>query len=415
MKLLRSGLLSFLSGVMLATAMPAWSQNPGFSCRQFLEGSLAATSIKEPKLKRSFRLFKEARFRKKYVEIVEKLQRGDEVVLPSGARYLIHSVLGQGDTTKIFDIGDGLALRLPIHGTSKKGDFDTRKAFASVQGFYELQRELSADGVHVIEMDERRSEPPFALIVKKETFQFTAAEFFDPRSKIRAKLSPMDILLTEDRFIQFMISTWHFTNIGDVFTRQIGYNGREWVLFDFNQFEGFGHSPLRSFSQKDIIMSTRTLELDQGEALIEQLPPQIEIRATEQINAFRAKMAAHGSWFERSPEMTTTALELIDRVMPDPLPANFHAVFHTQSTSFQRDFESNESLEPTMALTHFQKLQGLSEFSIYRALENDHKPVLIYILKKASADSWKHLESLADEAKRNHRPYLLGDDFILFH
>jgi hypothetical protein len=113
--------------------------------------------------------------------------------------------------------------------------------------------------------------------------------------------------------------------------------------------------------------------------------------------------------------MTTTALELIDRVMPDPLPANFHAVFHTQSTSFQRDFESNESLEPTMALTHFQKLQGLSEFSIYRALENDHKPVLIYILKKASADSWKHLESLADEAKRNHRPYLLGDDFILFH
>jgi hypothetical protein len=125
-------------------------------------------------------------------------------------------------------------------------------------------------------------------------------------------------------------------------------------------------------------------------------------------------MAARGSWFERSPEMTTTVLELIDRVMPDPLPANFHAVFHTQDPLFQRDVESNDSFEPTMVLTHFQKVHDHPEFSIYQALENDNKPVLIYILKKASADSWKRLDYLADEAKRNHRPYLLGDDFILF-
>jgi hypothetical protein len=168
-----------------------------------------------------------------YNEIVRKLGLGDEVVFSDGRKYRIEAKLGSESTTRVFDVGGGKAIRVPIQ--QGRSPLMIRGDFADfIDSYLEGYPTLRDRGVSVVKVYLEESLPREVVVVEKLNVRFHLDEFL--RKDFKKRVTPEEYERLWAEFTEFARSTWAFRNIGDMREGQIAYTSRGWVLFDFTRY-----------------------------------------------------------------------------------------------------------------------------------------------------------------------------------
>lgn len=192
-----------------------------------------------------------------------------------GESFVFKKFLGAGETTFVVETMDGKALRIPL----------LPEYSGFINEFYELQGALFANGVRVIGLDRELSRPPRFLVVAKEEFQYTLADFLENRNLYGQELNSTakERAKVLEKLKDFARTTWRFDFIGDFNETQLGYNGNEWILFDF------AHNvyPVKNAQQRRNIFSPQVFD----DHIHETVPQEIYKELEKVILAERRKMA----------------------------------------------------------------------------------------------------------------------------
>jgi hypothetical protein len=168
-----------------------------------------------------------------YNEAIALIQPGDRIQL-DGKTATIYSILGNGNTTKIYDIGRGLALRLPISLGYFRGTTDY-KTFISE--FYKGYEFLQKTGIRIVRVSRELSRPPKYLVVEKVETKFSLRDYVSGMVYV----SEYERDLANQQLIQFARSTAALRQIGDFHIDQLRWTGREWILMDYTSGNQIAH------------------------------------------------------------------------------------------------------------------------------------------------------------------------------
>lgn len=361
---------------------------------------------------RNILLFENGTFSKDYFKIAKNIEAGDWFQLPSGRTVQVHEILGHGQLTKVLDIGDGWVLRIPI----AENEVYTKD---SIKGFIKLQKELKSEGIRVVDIDHSRSEPPYAIFVRKENFRFKGDQFFHyQKNGWPDSFTPELIQLAEKKFKQFMLKTWRYIDISDVTPRQMGFNGTEWVLFDFYGYGSPSHMPLRNFKEKKIIMHASKFENPFGgeNAEYQLMPKRTEKDLEDKINSIREKMLENDDWYERSEIRSSISTELIDRVTVHPLPNGWTRDLNSSSDSwFERDAHGYAPKANKISIEIKEFIKIKDNVAIYKAVVNKKFNVKLRLIINNKKDKgYDQLRHFVKKARNDGDYFLSGADFILY-
>ncbi|MGZ3769162.1 MAG: hypothetical protein ACXVCP_06625 [Bdellovibrio sp.] len=184
---------------------------------------------------------------KKYTESLLKIKAGDTISFDQETQFTVKSVLGNGDTTIIFDIGKNKALRVPIRVNAQQGDAET-KPVQLLNDFLNSNLGLRAVGANVVKVYPEESRKGRFIVTEKVDVQFTLEDFLEKQLDQAAFL--------EDQLVLFATSFWAVKNLGDFSPRQIAWDGKKWILLDY----GYSADYIESFRDKKTIFDSYTVE-----------------------------------------------------------------------------------------------------------------------------------------------------------
>ena len=181
-----------------------------------------------------------------YDVLVSQLRSGTELELAPGKIVRLGRFLGKGNTTLVFSISDGKALRLPLRsGLTPWGGVEYR---AFIDWYLEGYQKLKDTEIPLVKVFEDESSPPDYLVVEQEKIRFTLKDALDRG-------------LTDDelgRLKDFARKTWKISYVGDMRPDQIGLTDHGWVLIDYN------HVVLRASSVSNPSLFSRMRKLPKG-------------------------------------------------------------------------------------------------------------------------------------------------------
>lgn len=177
-------------------------------------------------------LYPDDRPARDYGARLDSIEAGDTLRLDKGQRFKILDVLGEGDTTRIFDIGDGWALRVPKKATRwwkrNSSSSHDEPALQHFSFFIETRDALENDGIPVVELDQKRTRYNFAVVKKVEVL-------FDLKTymEMRKQMEKSERKAIDKALIAFARTTYKYNYISDFKTRNLIYTGgRRWLLID---------------------------------------------------------------------------------------------------------------------------------------------------------------------------------------
>jgi hypothetical protein len=179
---------------------------------------------------------------KNFNDVLETIRPGDQLKFGDGTVFKVRALLSEG-VSRIYDLGDGWLLRIP--GYEHKG-FGIADGIPFIRDFQKMQAELKKNGIPIVEVDENRSVPDQAVVVKKEKVLFTLEEYLGgiDHDKEELELSSSEKDEIEKKAIQFARKTWMYSYIGDFDPSQLIYNGKDWLLLDVGVNNGVFNSKL---------------------------------------------------------------------------------------------------------------------------------------------------------------------------
>ncbi len=157
-----------------------------------------------------------------YAALSEKIQAGDSVSFSNGKTFEILAVLGSGQTTRVFDIGKGLALRVPKHEYS-------RFINATLDGYQRLHE----NGIPTPEVHLDQSLRSEYVLVQKVSVD-TTLDVIIKKRMLQGEL--------KEKLIAFLASTFRLREIGDFKWDQIAWTGSGWILLDWTNIERFAQT-----------------------------------------------------------------------------------------------------------------------------------------------------------------------------
>jgi hypothetical protein len=211
---------------VLVFNLPAFALNGNFQiCERML------LERQKPRPEKTFELFKKGKPVKNYNDLVSDIRAGDDLMFEGGQTFHVEHRFGAGMTTLILDIGNDELLRVPLYVTTHPLD---QNPLLFIVDFQQMQPELVANGVPVVEMVTEKIIPDKAVVVKKEKLEFSLEDFLKGRDGDgeKLKLSKEDRKDLEKKLVQFARKTWMYERIGDFRTSEIAYNGTEWLIID---------------------------------------------------------------------------------------------------------------------------------------------------------------------------------------
>ena len=353
-----------------------------------------------------------------YRDLVDGLQPGSRIRLPNGVEYEVHKILGGGQLSKVIDIGDGWALRIAAGDGTRKNNREieaSRGQFLSgMNSFMRVHDEVKATGVRVVEVDKSRTFLPYAIVVKKETFLFEGDRFFHAlRFPEHSKLAPEIVAQAREDFIKFIAQTYMFDSIGDFGTRQIGYNGKEWVLFDMGDVSMSDFQrPIANFESKDYLLRTLKYE-DEGDQVVRrQMPKDLEKEVSKRIFKLREHASKNGTWYERNGDYW---IQLIHAAQPHPIPVG-------EAVSMRANWYEMKGamgvLPPGKVLKfRIQKFEGekkgIATYSV--VVENDGRPLQATLHVAIGIKDVKRIAKLRKKVIEQGSPFYSKSDAILVY
>lgn len=177
-----------------------------------------------------------------YKQELDSLQR-DDVLVFDQKKFKIESFIGEGRTTRIYSIGEGRAIRLPLN----RGAFSKNLSYANyIQEYYLGYENLKNSKVPIPKVYIEESDPQKYLIVEELKTSFNLYEFLQEKNRVNIK-NWHNIYAELKKFARL---TSEFTYIEDAHIKQIVWTNKGWVLLDFmsrakkssDSLENFNHS-----------------------------------------------------------------------------------------------------------------------------------------------------------------------------
>jgi hypothetical protein len=202
---------------------------------------------------------------RQYNRRIRSLRAGDELILGPSKRVLILGRLGSGNTTAIYAIEGGRAIRLPLRsGRFKKSAPYPRYVDLYLRGY----RQLKDTGIPLVRVFEEESVPGRYLIVERHEPRFTLGEFM--RNKPRLPSDEWERIYAELQGFARKAAGLAF--VKDLHLNQIVWTERGWILMDYMDQVRKSRSVLRSTifttmklpveRQRDLIAVVRSERLD---------------------------------------------------------------------------------------------------------------------------------------------------------
>jgi hypothetical protein len=165
-------------------------------------------------------LFQERRQAIDYTELVNNLKEGDTIVFSDQAEFVLGKFLGEGQLTKVFDIGNGKAIRIAKEGYV--GYLNSSRV---------LYKGLSRLGVPTIKMfiDKKQAAAnELEYLVVEKISGITLRDLFDNPTKI----SEDEQDRARKALVVFAQKTAHIFYIRDLKTDSLVWDGQSWRVWD---------------------------------------------------------------------------------------------------------------------------------------------------------------------------------------
>lgn len=163
----------------------------------------------------------------KYDEITDRLGPGDTITFSNGKSFTIKRFLGQGNTAKIFETSEGIALRI---AKSRHAQILGRNHQEWLTDYLRAAQFLKSKGLPVPIVYHDNSLPGEYVSVELLKIDFNLADY----AKIRSQLDNETRAMIDTRFEEFAAQTWAFIDVGDMFNEQIVFSDGKWIFLDFS-------------------------------------------------------------------------------------------------------------------------------------------------------------------------------------
>lgn len=175
---------------------------------------------------KTYSLFDSAgRMNSEYDKIVQNLEQNDILKFSNGKSFQLKKVLGSGNTTLILETIDGFALRIPLSAGPSK--YSKLPCYMYINGFIEGYESIK-NYVRTVKIYDNN--PNQYVLVEKVDLNFTLQDLLD--GKIH--LNSQEKAYVTQQLLNWTKETMRFMYIGDFRFEQLGFNGNEWILLDFN-------------------------------------------------------------------------------------------------------------------------------------------------------------------------------------
>lgn len=252
---------------------------------------------------------------------VQALKTGDTIQFDEHTLFKINAVLGQGASTRIFDIGGGKALRIPINRSNPR---DHRAAVVLLNDIIYSNKSLRIAGIPVIKVDASASQIDRFAVVEAVKVKATLEDLVvyhngNPENAWgKLNLSPEEQTHAENSFFEFATKLWPVKWIGDFRPDQVAYDGEQWILLDYGNVSTF----ISSFDSKSNLFGAQTIETEWGSPFKNELVPKDWAKKIARLQRTARKNAEKAGYFIR-PKFRNSDAEadfLMNSPYQSPLP-----------------------------------------------------------------------------------------------
>jgi hypothetical protein len=159
-----------------------------------------------------------------YDQDIERVTKGD-VLRFEDRDFKIVGTLGQGGNTKIFELENGRALRVPL----RSGLFFGVPYVAFIDQYYAGAVKLAAEGVPVPQVYATRSGQ--YIEVEKLNVKFSIGQLL----RKEKKLTKTEYVKVINELVEFAGKTAKFLTIADFYSANVLYTDRGWIDADFHE------------------------------------------------------------------------------------------------------------------------------------------------------------------------------------
>lgn len=273
-----------------------------------------------------------------YLEVLNSLNGGGTVLIPNPKNikefvpFKIKGLFREGGISRFYELEDGNLLKVPNYWSQHRFTINPDKDgrfphlptenvhyfyFGAQHNFVDEAQLLALDKIPMVEIIDG-SNTPFAIVLKKEKFQFNLKQFVNGEREL--SFSPEELATAEKRLLDFAERTWRYTSFPDFKFEHLEYNGREWLLVDIGGPPGVSPEKtlIRNFEENATVFST----LDEASPFAKRSKKLVDLleKIETRVNSKRAleKEQKVGGWIERRPlgEYWGPRYVLIDEVTP---------------------------------------------------------------------------------------------------
>ncbi len=209
---------------------------------------------------------------------VGRLPKGSTLNLGNGKSVTIQGLLGRGNTTYIYDIGNGKAIRLPRgSGVSELN--------VSYQGYLTWFNtgflKLAGTEAPIVKIFSEESDVSRYLIVENLSVAFTLEDLIYRKSELQPEMAAE---ATRALLEEFAPKTWQISFVSDMYSSQLFYSPRGWVIGDLTSTVYFAKNT-----------ASATLFSSMG-----QLPLNWRLKLEKSVKIAREEKLHHGSFLAHS-------------------------------------------------------------------------------------------------------------------
>jgi hypothetical protein len=165
-----------------------------------------------------------------YDQIVEELDVGDTIIFSNDKSFKIEGKLGSGNLTRVFDVGGGVAIRIPKMG------FFNEMLHLYMEGYSVLTREK----VPTIKIYEKQSLDREYILAEKLPHPIVSLESL---INGKVKVTPAQRSLMYDQLVAFARKTAMFNIVGDFKLDALIWRVDHWELMDWDHQHERGKAP----------------------------------------------------------------------------------------------------------------------------------------------------------------------------
>lgn len=321
---------------------------------------------------------KNGKLKKKYAYRLRNAEGGDILQFDEDTFFQLRGVLGQGDQTRIFDLGAD-ALRVPLIDPRSTFVGGSDVSLGSFTSFIDSNQGMLNAGAQVVRVDQKESRRGVYARVEKLAVLATYEDFLNKTDRWKAlHLSWVEEMRAREAFLDFAQSFWEFEIAGELKPKQIGYDGKKWTMFDGRG----GNYFVSSFSSTRHPFETQLIDGDWGVIVRSYGNEETVNQVSALIRLSREKAKAEGWNIRPVTAASDTEINFLinspyPAILPEGIELTAQRLNHFGYNAMENDLTRGKTRTP-IPFTVGKWIRTSGDYSLYHvAIENKGDGYLI--------------------------------------